>query len=121
MKKSLEKCPVCAGKMVIKEIACSKCETRVISEFKLEQNPLGISDEILDFIKVFIYSEGSIKQSEKIMNCSYPKIKNLLKKTKLALGINDFESVSNNAVLDQLDRGDIDVEAALNLIKSRKK
>jgi len=69
--------------------------------------------ELFDFIKVFIFAEGSIKQSEKILNCSYPKVKNLLKKAKAALGYTEDRTSATGFVIDQLDQGKIDVETAL--------
>jgi hypothetical protein len=115
----LEKCPVCAERLTIREVECTHCGTRVISDFDIRENLLGVDQDILRFIKVFIYSEGSIKQSEKILNCSYPKIKNLLKKAKAALGITEITSTdSDTAVLERLDRGEITVEAALSMLNA---
>ena len=113
----LEKCPVCQEKMFIRQLECPKCNTKVKSQFNLSQNDLKVPEDILSFIKIFIYAEGNIKQCEKLMNCSYPKIKNLLKKAKTALGVQDVPKEDNSSVLEQLDQGDIDVEAALNKLK----
>ena len=117
MTKPLEKCPVCQEKMFIRTLECSKCQTQVKSQFSLSNDDLKIPEDILSFIKVFIYAEGNIKQCEKVMNCSYPKIKNLLKKAKTALGVQDMPKEDNTSVLKQLDHGEIDVEAALNKLK----
>ncbi len=118
----LDKCPVCAGKMMIKELECRECHTKVISQFENIENPLPeIDRDILDFIKVFIFAEGSIKQSEKMLNCSYPKIKNLLKKAKQALGIAEKVKNGTERVIDQLDKGEIDINEALKQIKGESK
>ena len=113
MTKPLQNCPVCDGTLRIRELKCGNCETRLISDFELTESPLAVSDEILNFIKVFIYAEGSIKQSEKLLNCSYPKIKNLLKKTRIALGLNEDTPKQKQVVIEQLDRGEITVQEAL--------
>ncbi len=113
MTKPIRNCPVCKGPMMIRELKCGKCEVRVISDFELLDTGLGVTDEILNFIKVFIYAEGSIKQSEKLLNCSYPKIKNLLKKSRIALGINEHDPKRKQSIIEKLDRGDITVEEAL--------
>jgi hypothetical protein len=120
MAKMLEKCPVCDGGMVVRELVCRRCRTQVISEFEPDRDGLSIDPEILDFIKVFIFAEGSIKQSEKILNCSYPKIKNLLKKAKAALGLQPTGADSSTvraAIIEQLDRGELTVEEALERLK----
>ena len=117
MTKPIEQCPVCQEKMFIRELECPKCQTQVKSQFTLSKCDLDLPEDILSFIKVFIYAEGNIKQCEKLMNCSYPKIKNLLKKAKTALEIQETPEEDNSSVLDQLNQGEIDVEAALNKLK----
>ena len=117
MTKPLEKCPVCQDKMFIRTLECSKCQTQVKSQFSLSNGDLQVPEDFLSFIKVFIYAEGNIKQCEKLMNCSYPKIKNLLKKTKTALGVQDTPKEDNTSILEQLEQGEIDVEVALNKLK----
>jgi len=117
MARILEECPVCSGQMVIKELECRVCKTRVISEFDITDDPLNIDPDLMDFIKVFIYAEGSIKQSEKLLNCSYPKVKNLLKKAKAALGVKDEFTDDHTSVIEQLEKGELSVEEALSVIK----
>ncbi|MCP4749274.1 MAG: DUF2089 domain-containing protein [Proteobacteria bacterium] len=117
MNKILDSCPVCSGKMIVSELECPSCRTKVVSQFDTEGGTLDVDKDILDFIKIFIYSEGSIKQSEKLLNCSYPKIKNLLKKAKAALGITEDYADSRANVIDRLDKGEISVEDALNNLK----
>ena len=118
MNKPLKECPACKGELHIKTFKCNTCSTEVTGKFSMVDEGLNADKEILDFIKVFIFAEGSIKQSEKLLNCSYPKIKNLLKKAKSALGVSDNSSAEDNSVIDQLDRGEIDVEEALKKLKS---
>lgn len=120
MKKPIENCPVCQEKMFIRKLECPKCKTQIKSQFSLDKGDLDLPEDILSFIKLFIYAEGNIKQCEKLMNCSYPKIKNLLKKSKLALGIQDTIEENSESILEKLDQGEIDVEAALNQIKKMK-
>ncbi len=117
MAQILEQCPVCSGKMIVKELECMACKTRVISEFDSSSGQLNIDPDLMDFIKVFIYAEGSIKQSEKLLNCSYPKIKNLLKKAKIALGVKDEYSDNHTSIIERLNKGELDVEEALSMIK----
>lgn len=117
MNEVLKQCPVCSGQLHIGKLTCHSCHSEVSGSFKIPGDSLPLDQEIIDFIKVFIFTEGSIKQSEKLMNCSYPKIKNLLKKTKSALGLTDEFTTDNQSVIDQLDQGKIDVEEALRKLK----
>jgi len=119
MHKIIDSCPVCSGEMIIRELECKKCQTKVVSQFHPHKGGFDIDDEIMDFIKVFIFAEGSIKQSEKLLNCSYPKIKNLLKKAKKALKIEESKQSTSMSVIEQLDQGDIDIEEALKKLKSK--
>lgn len=112
-----ESCPVCSGELHLSELSCSDCGTRMQGSFENNRLPFQLDEELFDFLKVFIFAEGSIKQSEKILNCSYPKIKNLLKKTKKALGLSDSPGESAGTIIDELDRGKLDVAEALRKLK----
>jgi hypothetical protein len=112
-----DSCPVCSSRLFIRELACHDCGTQVKGSFENRKNPLEMDKELFDFIKVFIFAEGSIKQSEKILNCSYPKVKNLLRKAKAALGYKEDEADTTGSIIDQLDQGKIDVAAALDKLK----
>jgi hypothetical protein len=59
-------------------------------------------------------AEGNIKQVEKLMNCSYPKVKNLLRKAKSALNIEEEEEDNSADVIELLAKGEISAEDALN-------
>jgi hypothetical protein len=113
----LESCPVCSGGMTIRELECKDCGTRIKGSFENRKSPLDMEDELFNFLKVFIFAEGSIKQSEKILNCSYPKIKNLLKKTKTALGFSEETKNTTGSIIEELNEGRINVDAALEKLK----
>ncbi len=117
MQKPLKQCPICSGDLFIKAFKCTSCQTEISGEFEIPLDHLDLEKEIADFVKIFIYTEGNIKQSEKILNCSYPKIKNLLKKTKIALGIQEDQPSRKSSVIDRLDSGEIDVEDALKQLR----
>ena len=110
-------CPVCSEGLYIRELACHDCGTRIKGSFENRKTPFEIDDELLNFLKVFIFAEGSIKQSEKILNCSYPKIKNLLRKTKAALGFSEEPGSTAGSIIEELEQGKIDVDAALTKLK----
>ncbi|MBN1971682.1 MAG: DUF2089 family protein [Candidatus Delongbacteria bacterium] len=122
MKNMLNECPVCGGKLFIRELECLECSSSVKSKFiipsvKAESQP-EVDDEISSFIKIFISAEGNIKQTEKMLNCSYPKVKNLLKKAKAALGVSDPEpEKETDNILELLEKGEINVEEALKRLK----
>ncbi|MFO7810689.1 MAG: DUF2089 family protein [Candidatus Delongbacteria bacterium] len=113
MKKQLNECPVCASELMVSEYTCKNCRTKISGSFSCEAIADYADKEIMDFIRIFIFAEGNIKQVEKVMNCSYPKVKNLLKKAKTALHVEQELSADSPAVLDKLARGEITTEEAL--------
>lgn len=116
----LKNCPVCKGNIKIKEVFCEECGVRVIGEFNISDLD-SIDSETMNFIKVFIFSEGNIKRVEKILNCSYPKVKNYLKKAKEVLGLDVIEEKkeddNKSNIIDMLDKGKIGIEEAIELLK----
>lgn len=119
MNQGLDECPVCSGPLRVSRYTCDQCRTEISGYFQHPGEFSQLSPELMEFVKVFIYCEGSIKQSEKLLNCSYPKIKNLLKKTKTALGIVASTEADEDSVINRLERGEIDVKEALALLKTR--
>lgn len=120
MKKQMTDCPVCGSGLKVSEYTCSSCKTSIRGDFVCGGSISGMDKEIEDFIRIFIFAEGSIRQVEKMMNCSYPKVKNLLKKAKSALGMEDPESSDSDDILELLAKGDISTEEALEKLNRRR-
>ena len=119
MKKTLSECPVCSGSLVVSRYTCHHCQTEISGKFEPPGPQWQLDQELMNFLKVFIFAEGNIKQSEKLLNCSYPKIKNLLKKTKVALGFEEKSVQNENSVISRLEKGEIDVDEALAQLKAK--
>jgi len=110
---SKAKCPSCAAPFQLARLSCPACAVHVEGEFEL--SPLGkLSPEDQAFVIAFIRHHGTIKKMESIFNISYPTVKNRLNALAAALD-RDFEAPSPNLyVLEQIARGEISVEEALN-------
>ena len=110
---SKAKCPSCAAPFQLARLSCPACAVHVEGEFEL--CPLGkLSPEDQAFVIAFIRHHGTIKKMESIFNISYPTVKNRLNALAAALD-RDFEAPSPNLyVLEQIARGEISVEEALN-------
>ncbi|HLE10615.1 MAG: hypothetical protein A2504_08850 [Bdellovibrionales bacterium RIFOXYD12_FULL_39_22] len=116
-------CPMCSAGLKIKVLECSSCQSGLTGNFDF---PKGgqLDDEIFNFVKVFIYAEGNIKKTEAILNCSYPKIKNLLKQAKKSLGISEGPGSNSTTpderkhILNMLDAGEISFDEAMEKIKN---
>lgn len=70
------------------------------------------------FVAAFIKCHGSIKQMEEWFNVSYPTIKNRLNRIGEQLKMVDvISSESREGILERLDRGEINVQEALERMK----
>ncbi len=107
------KCPSCSQPLKVARLSCPGCDVHVEGEFEL--SPLArLSPEDQSFVIAFIRHHGTIKKMESIFNISYPTVKNRLNAIAAALD-RDFEGPSPNLyVLEQIARGEISVEEALN-------
>lgn len=77
---------------------------------------LAAEDQV--FVAAFTRSHGSIKQMEQLFGVSYPTIKNRLNRISEQLGFVDVTAPQpRDEVLDRLDRGEISVDEALEMLE----
>jgi hypothetical protein len=109
---SQAKCPDCGRPMRIRSTWCPRCDVTV--EGEIEVSPLGrLSLEDQLFVAAFLRHHGSIKKMESLFDISYPTVKNRLNDVVRQLD-SRFSGASPNAlVLEQLSRGEISVDEAL--------
>jgi len=105
-------CPECNKPLKIARMTCPSCNLAVEGEFEL--SPLGkLSVDDQAFVIAFVRHHGSIKKMESLFGISYPTVKNRLNAISAALDKN-FQAPSPNLyVLEQLSRGELSVEEAL--------
>jgi hypothetical protein len=72
---------------------------------------LSLDDQA--FVMAFVRSHGSIKKMESLFDISYPTVKNRLNAIGAALDKTFHAPSPNLYVLEQLSRGEITVEEAL--------
>lgn len=105
-------CPDCKQPLKIARMACSSCGMTMEGEFDV--SPLAhLSMEDQTFVIAFLRSHGSIKEMEKLFGISYPTVKNRLNALSAALDKTFQAPTPNLYVLEQLARGVINVEEAL--------
>ena len=109
---SQAKCPDCGRAMRIQKTWCPSCQVHV--EGDIEVSPLGrLSLEDQLFVSAFLRHHGSIKKMESLFDISYPTVKNRLNALIRQLD-SHFDGASPNAlVLEQLSRGEISVDEAM--------
>ena len=105
-------CPECNQPFKITRLACPNCN--VALEGQIELPTLAqLSPEDQVFVIAFVRHHGSIKKMEGLFDISYPTVKNRLNAIAAALD-KSMQAPSPRAyVLEQLSRGQITVEEAL--------
>ena len=106
----INKCPICSEKLFVTALHCENCGTSLTGRF-MPDTGCAVSQD----------AEGNIKQVERLMNCSYPKVKNLLKRAKeelhLGQGGDGLSQEEKTEVLEQLDKGEITFEEAMKKLE----
>jgi hypothetical protein len=105
-------CPQCNQPFKVTRLACPNCN--VVMEGQIELPTLAqLSLEDQAFVMAFVRHHGSIKKMESLFGISYPTVKNRLNAIAAVLD-KSMQAPSPRAyVLEQLSRGDITVEEAL--------
>ena len=82
-----------------------------------------LSDEQVSIVAAFLASGGNIRQMESRLGMSYPTVKTRLREINVVLGLeNDEEPEASNKslVLEKLEKGEIDVQRALEELEKEK-
>lgn len=70
-------CPACGSDMKVKSLACEHCQTTIEGRFDIPvlcRLEAGEQQFLLEYIK----NNGSLKEMAKVMNLSYPSVRNRL-------------------------------------------
>ncbi|QSX07055.1 DUF2089 domain-containing protein [Sedimentibacter sp. zth1] len=112
------KCPICNNELIVTELSCKSCKTKISGEFFLDKF-CRLDKEKRYFAEIFIKNRGNIKEIEKELGISYPTVRKLLDEVIIALGYNTKSEPSDsekNEVLEKLSKGEISSDEALKLI-----
>ncbi len=105
-------CAECHRPMVVSRMVCSRCGVRLEGEFEVSALArLPLEDQAL--VMAFVRHHGSIKKMESLFGVSYPTVKNRLNAIVRRLDETFDVPTPNELVLDQLARGEITVDEAL--------
>ena len=122
IRKMKSSCPACSQPMVITQYTCPNCQTEVKGMFE-SCRFCHLDPQMQRFIIVFIVNRGNIKLVEKELGISYPTVRKELQRIAAALGysIDEEPMISKTdrlAVLERLEKGEIDYAAAMKMLES---
>ena len=114
-------CPVCGGEVKIDSISCTECDMKMTGTFYISGFS-KLSEKQPGFVTAFIKCKGNIKEMEKELGISYPTVKSRLDEVANALGLSvEQEPEKGNAdILESLDKGELSIEEAVNIIKNKR-
>jgi len=105
-------CAECNRPMAVSSMICPTCDLRLEGDFEVPALA-RLSLENQAFVTAFVRHHGSIKKMESLFGVSYPTVKNRLNAIARQLDETFNAPTPNERVLDQLARGEITVEEAL--------
>jgi len=109
---SKARCPDCNLPLKVTRMTCVSCDLAIQSDFEISPlAQLSLDDQA--FVMAFLRHHGSIKKMESLFGISYPTVKNRLNSISASLDKSLQAPSPNLFVLEQLSRGEITVEEAL--------
>lgn len=117
-------CPSCHEALRPKVLVCETCDIKVEGHFHLNEFATLDPDD-LHFLRIFIHSEGRIRDMESALGLSYPTIRGKLSalKTKLIAGANkpgpvrEPKTSPTQQILQRLEKGELTFDEAMEQIK----
>lgn len=118
------RCPLCGGELAVIRIYCRDCDTTF--EGRFTGGPFSqLTPDQLKFVEIFIRCEGKIRRMEDEVGLSYPTIRNRLHEVIRALGYEPraaeepagLSEADRQRILEDLDRGVINADEAMRLLK----
>ncbi|MGI6643914.1 MAG: DUF2089 domain-containing protein [Bacillota bacterium] len=122
------KCPVCGDPLLVSELYCPGCQTKISGSFDLCKFCKLNSDQRA-FAEVFIKNRGNIREVERELGISYPtvrsRLENLIRALGYTLGPDESEGASEDLkakekreILDKLAQGQITPQEAARMLRT---
>jgi hypothetical protein len=75
------RCPSCQGPLRPAVLACDSCNLKIEAQFQTNEFA-ALDEEDLHFLRIFIHTEGRIREMESALGVSYPTVKARLSELK---------------------------------------
>lgn len=118
------RCPFSGGEIVVTRFYCPDVDITVEGRFSVHIPFAQLSAEQLQFVELFLRSEGKLSRMESELGLSYPTVRNRLHDIIRALGYEPGkeEAAPTNEetrkrILAELDAGQITFDDAMAMLK----
>ena len=115
-KKLISRCPFCEGKLEISRLGCIQCDTSIETTLPIPAF-FRLPPDLQEFVMIFLRCQGKIRDVEKELGISYPTVIKRLDLVNVLLG-NQAAPSGRKDILEQLERGEITVQEATQLLKA---
>jgi len=114
-------CPVCNHRLATTRLTCPECTTELSGAFTSCEFCV-LSDEDRDVLRVFLASRGNMKELERHLGVSYPTARSRYDSLLSKLGIERAAAPAPSRIelMEQVARGEIDVEEAMRRLEATK-
>ncbi|MEO7319976.1 MAG: DUF2089 domain-containing protein [Chthoniobacteraceae bacterium] len=116
VKKLVSRCPFCDGKLEISRLGCVQCDTSIETTLPIPAI-FRLPPDLQEFVMIFLRCQGKIRDVEKELGISYPTVIKRLDLVNVLLG-NQAAPSGRKDILEQLERGEITVQEATQLLKA---
>src|SRR5260221_669613 len=113
-------CPVCNHRLATTRLTCPECSTELSGAFTSCEF-CSLSREDREVLRVFLASRGNMKELERHLNVSYPTARARFDALLARLGLAPERPAPGPRVdlLEQLAKGEIDVEQAMTRLDQK--
>jgi len=113
-------CPVCGDRLALTRLSCQSCGTELSGEFESCEF-CSLSQEDRQVLRVFLSSRGNMKDLERHLGVSYPTARARFDALLSRLGLAPERPAASARVdlLEQLAKGEIDVDQAIQRLDQR--
>ena len=106
-KEAIGLCPVCTEKLIATKLTCNNCKLDLVGDFNLNKFSY-LTKEELDYVTLFLQSEGSYKEVQAELGITYLRAKQILSDILFKLGLKDKKEV--------LSKKDIENRVAIEFV-----
>src|SRR5256886_15740574 len=114
-------CPVCGDRLALTRLSCRSCGTELSGEFESCEF-CSLRPEEREVLRVFLASRGNMKELERHLGVSYPTARARFDTLLARLGLAPERPAPSGAradLLEQLAKGEIDVDQAMSKLDQR--